>query len=83
MNYTDYAEWAEEYREQVEVLEKKLKGRRRRNRKFATAEERQIYENTTKILEDMKRDCLYALAILEQRAIDIKEEETNAENTVA
>ncbi len=83
MNYIDYAEWAEEYREQVEILEKKLKGRRRRNRKFPTPEERQMYENTTKILEDMKRDCLYALTILEQRATEIKEEEKNAENTVA
>ena len=83
MNSADYIEWANEYRQQVEVLEAKLKGRRRRNRKFPTAEDRQLYENTTKILEDMRKDCLYALGILEQRAEEIKEEEENAKNTVA
>lgn len=83
MNYIDYENWAEEYRQQVEVLDRKLKGRHRRNRRFATAEQRTQYENTTRIFEEMRRDCASAFAILKQRAEEIKEEEQRAESIVA
>lgn len=82
MNYIDYRNWADEYRQQVEVLNRKLKGRYRK-RKFSTAEDRQLFENSTRILEEMRRDCIAALVILEQRASAIKEEEQYAENVVA
>lgn len=84
MNYTDYENWADEYRQQVEILNRKLEGRHR-SRRFATAEDRQIFEHSTRILEDMRRDCVRTLAILDQKAREIKEAEQyeKRENIVA
>ena len=82
MNYTDYKNWANEYREQVEVLEMKLEERKNRKR-FSTAEERMVFENTTRIFREMRRDCIRALAVLEQRAEQIKEAEMYGESIVA
>lgn len=82
MNYTDYKNWANEYRQQVEILEKKL-GERKNRRRFPTAEERMVFENTTRILREMRSDCIRTLAVLEQRAQQIKEAEMYGESIVA
>lgn len=82
MNYTDYKNWAEEYRQQVDVLDRKLSERSGR-RMFPTAEERRIFENSTRILYEMRLDCIRTLAILEKKAKQIREEETYAESVVA
>ena len=82
MDYTDYKNWANEYRQQVEVLETKLSSRSGK-KKFPTAEDRRIFENTTRILEEMRKDCIRTLAILEQKAKEIKEAEQYAESIVA
>ena len=82
MDYTDYKNWANEYRQQVEVLDRKLNGRKDK-KKFPTAEERMVFENTTRILYEMRLDCIRTLAILEKKAKQIREEETYAESVVA
>lgn len=82
MDYTDYKNWAEEYRNQVEILDRKLSGRKGR-KNFPTAEERYIFENTTRILYEMRLDCIRTLAVLEQKAQQIKEAELYAKSVVA
>ena len=81
MDYKDYKNWAKEYRQQVEILDRKLNGRKGK-KKFPTAEERIVFENTTRILYEMRLDCIRTLAVLEQKAQQIKEAEMYAESRV-
>ena len=74
MNYKDYIKWAEEYREQADILDRKL-AEKKEPRRFATAMERSEFESSVRILYGMKLDCLKTMAILEDRARSIKERE--------
>lgn len=74
MNYQDYINWAEEYREQADILERKL-AEKKEPRRFATALERSEFESSVRILYGMKLDCIKTMAILEEKARTIKERE--------
>lgn len=74
MTYEDYISWANEYREQVKVVEKKLEEHRGKKR-FATARERQRTESAIRLLYEMRKDCLETALYLEHIAKKIKEKE--------
>ena len=82
MNYIDYENWAEEYRQQVEILDRKLFGRYKRQF-FPSPEARTVYENTTRILEEMRRECVKTYITLRKRARKIKEDEQYGKNFIA
>lgn len=83
MDYKDYFDWANEYRQQADILSKKL-AERRKTKKFPTAEQRKAFENATKILYEMHKECVNTMVILEEKARDIKERENYAKrNTIS
>lgn len=83
MTYKDYFDWANEYRQQADILSKKL-AERRKTKKFPTAEQRKAFENATKILYEMHKECVNTMVILEEKARDIKERENYAKrNTIS
>ncbi len=82
MNYIDYINWANEYEDQVKILEKKLE-KRKLKKFFETTEEKKIFESSTRILYEMKLDCIKTAALLRNRAEKIREEEIYAENIIA
>ena len=71
MNYWDYVNWANEYKQQVEVLDKKLQNRKN-VKSFPTAQDRLQFENATRILYSMKLDCMKTAAILDQKAESLR-----------
>lgn len=77
MDYNDYYDWAQEYRQQELVLEKKLKNRRGKNSNL-TLDQQIIFDNTTKQLYAMKLECRNTALILENKAQRIKERAYNA-----
>lgn len=82
MTYIDYINWAREYKEQIEVIDRKLEKRRGKHR-FESPEDRRAFESTTRILYEMRSDCIKAAAALENKAFTIREEEQYAENIIA
>ena len=82
MNYIDYENWAAEYKEQVEILNRMLEGRSQR-KVFASCDERKDFERATRLLYGMRNDCIRTQAILEQKAKAIKETELNDQDFVA
>ncbi len=74
MTYIDYINWAQEYREQAELIDKKLAERIKR-RTFTTPEERSEYERGTQMLYDMRRECRFTCDLLARRAESIREAE--------
>ena len=83
MDYKDYLNWANEYRQQADILSKKL-AERRKIKKFATSEQRKAFESATKILYEMHKECTNTMVILEGKAREIREREEYAKrNTVA
>lgn len=82
MNYKDYFNWAQEYRSQAEILDRKL-NERKKPRYFETSEQKKAFESSTRILYEMKLECLKTMLILEKKAEEIRESESRAENIVA
>lgn len=82
MTYTDYMNWAKEYRDQVEVLERKLE-KRKGKQHFKTPDDRRVFESTTRILYEMRLDCIKTAAVLEKKAFSIREDEQYAEDSIA
>lgn len=72
MTYIDYLNWAQEYKCQKEVLEQMLI--RRKNKKSKLSAEQQIaFDSTNRMLYIMKLDCEKTAALLEKKAMAIKE----------
>ena len=82
MTYIDYMNWAKEYRDQVEVIERKLE-KRKGKQHFPTPDDRRVFESTTRVLYEMRLDCIRAAATLESKAQEIKEAEQYAEDSIA
>lgn len=76
MTYEDYISWANDYREQVAIIEKKLEKHKGKKR-FATAKERQCFESDRRILNEMRRECLETALHLEHIAERIRKTEMN------
>lgn len=72
MTYKDYFNWAEEYKQQAGILEKRLE-RRKAERKNISAAQLAAFENDCAMLYKMKLECQHTGAILEQKAVAIKE----------
>lgn len=72
MTYTDYFDWAKEYKEQGEVLENML-SRRRDSRSKLTADQQIAFDSASRMIYLMKLDCEKTAAVLEQKANVIKE----------
>ena len=76
MTYLDYETWANDYRSEVDVIDKAI-NRRRKLRFFDSAEAREDNENAIQMLYEMRRDCVITAALLKERAKMIKEKEEN------
>ena len=74
MTYNDYARWAEDYRDQAEILWGKIE-KCKAKRRFATAKERELNENKILVLYEEHRECLATYKLLTDRAEAIKEAE--------
>lgn len=72
MTYKDYFDWANEYREQGEVLERLLNNRKSGRRKL-TAEQQVAFDSESRTMYLMKLDCERTAAVLEQKARVIRE----------
>ena len=76
MTSEDYFNWAAEYRQQVESIEKLIQKKKRQiNSRFKTANERAIAEKSLLELYEMKSDCIKAAARLSEQARTIREKE--------
>lgn len=76
MTYQDYINWADEYRQQVESIEKLIQKKKRQiHSRFKTANERAVAEKGLSELYAMKSDCIKAAARLSEQARVIKEKE--------
>lgn len=82
MDYKDYFDWAQEYRSQAEILSRKLE-ERKAPQYFETSEQKKSFESATRMLYEMKLECIKTMNILERKAVEIKECEEHAENIVA
>lgn len=74
MTYEDYISWANDYREQVAIIEKKLEKYKKKKR-FATPKERTCFESDRRILNEMRRECLETALHLEHIAERIRKTE--------
>lgn len=74
MTYTDYVNWTNEYRREIEVLNEKIKKKNERNY-FETVKEKQVHEQTTQILRSMLSSCYDSLRSLERTKNSIKQRE--------
>lgn len=63
MTRQDYIDWANEYRQQADIIEKKIQQRRRNLPKKYYGDDKQIIT-----LYGMKNDCLYSMKILLEKA---------------
>ncbi len=74
MNYKDYFDWAQEYRTQAEILNKKLEDRKK-SKKIMTPEQTKEFDSATRMLYEMRLECTKTMVILENKAKEIKERE--------
>ncbi|MDE7389738.1 MAG: hypothetical protein K2M82_02190 [Lachnospiraceae bacterium] len=74
MSYTDYLNWAEEYKQQEIILDRKLDERKRKNKKL-TFDQIVCLEQGTRELYAMKLECRRIAGILERKAHSIRERE--------
>ena len=76
MTSENYFNWAAEYRQQVESIEKLIQKKKRQiNSRFKTTHERAIAEKSLSELYEMKSDCIKAEARLSEQARTIREKE--------
>lgn len=64
----DYKKMAEEYRQQVKVIEEKIEKYRGKTSDFVSPQERELHERRLCLLRQMKYDTLVTLHLLESRA---------------
>lgn len=74
MEYKDYLNLANEYKEQVEQIDLLLE-KYKKKKYFPTAKERQTYESKVQNLLEMRRECIETSHILENKAKEIKNKE--------
>lgn len=72
MTRDDYFKWADEYKQQVDILNEKIKEKEKLLRS-KTVKERWYQEHSLQILYDMRNDCLNSYGILRKRAENIND----------
>lgn len=76
MTSDDYIAWANEYRQQVDVLDKAIKEvKSNLKKRFASHKDRQIAEQRIVQLNIMRTEAIKTVATLEERARQIKAKE--------
>ncbi len=77
MNYQDYFDCALQYKEKADVLDRILK-ENSKNKRYSTVQELAESERSSRLIYEMKLECLKTMAVLEKRGREIMESENNA-----